>query len=36
VAVATDEVIDCRLPVLDINDPDAVVTFILDYLDTPC
>lgn len=36
VAVATDEPIDCRLPVLDLNDPDAIATFILNFLDTPC
>jgi molybdopterin-guanine dinucleotide biosynthesis protein B len=36
VAVATDAPIDCRLPVLDLNDPDAVAAFILNFLDTPC
>jgi molybdopterin-guanine dinucleotide biosynthesis protein B len=36
VAVATDQKIDCPLPVLDLNDPDAIVQFILDYLDRPC
>jgi molybdopterin-guanine dinucleotide biosynthesis protein B len=36
VAVATDAPIDCRLPLLDINDPDAIVVFILNFLDTPC
>jgi len=32
VAVATDAAIDCRLPVLDLNDPDAVAAFILDHV----
>ena len=36
VAVATDGRIDCPLPVLDLNDADAIVQFILDYLDRPC
>ncbi|MFN4147933.1 MAG: molybdopterin-guanine dinucleotide biosynthesis protein B [Rhodocyclaceae bacterium] len=36
VAVATDGKIDCPLPVLDLNDPDAIARFILDYLDRPC
>jgi len=36
VAVATDAQIDCPLPTLDINDPDAIARFILDYLDRPC
>jgi molybdopterin-guanine dinucleotide biosynthesis protein B len=36
VAVATDGKIDCPLPTLDLNDPDAIVQFILDYLDRPC
>ncbi|MEW6514537.1 MAG: molybdopterin-guanine dinucleotide biosynthesis protein B [Pseudomonadota bacterium] len=36
VAVATDGQIDCPLPKLDLNDPDAIVQFILDYLDRPC
>lgn len=33
VAVATDARIDSRLPRLDLNDPDAIAQFILDYLD---
>lgn len=36
VAVATDGKIDCALPTLDLNDPDAIAHFILDYLDRPC
>ncbi len=36
VAVATDAPLDCPLPMLDLNDPDAIVQFILDYLDRPC
>ncbi len=36
VAVASDEKIACPLPLLDLNDPDAIVQFILDYLDRPC
>jgi molybdopterin-guanine dinucleotide biosynthesis protein B len=36
VAVATDAAIDCPHPVLDLNDPDAIAQFILDYLDRPC
>ncbi len=40
VAVATDAPLDCPLPAhlpqLDLNDPDAIVQFILDYLDRPC
>jgi len=36
VAVATNETIDCPLPVLDLDDPDAIARFILDYLDRPC
>jgi molybdopterin-guanine dinucleotide biosynthesis protein B len=36
VAVATDAPLDCPLPTLDLNDPDAIVQFILDYLDRPC
>lgn len=36
VAVAADAPIDCRLPVLDLNDPDAIAAFILNFLDTPC
>lgn len=36
VAVATDGKIDCPLPVLNLNDPDAIARFILDYLDRPC
>lgn len=36
VAVASDAPLDCPLPVLDLNDPDAIVQFILDFLDRPC
>jgi len=37
VAVATDAAtLDCPLPTLDLNDPDAIVQFILDYLERPC
>ncbi|WP_126445134.1 molybdopterin-guanine dinucleotide biosynthesis protein B [Sulfuricystis multivorans] len=36
VAVATDARIDCPLPVLDLNDPDAIARFILDFLERPC
>ncbi len=36
VAVATDAAIDCPHPVLDLNDPDTIAQFILDYLDRPC
>ena len=39
VAVASDvsaTTLNCPLPVLDLNDPDAIVQFILDYLDRPC
>lgn len=35
VAVASDAPLDCPLPQLDLNDPDAIVAFILDYLDRP-
>ena len=36
VAVATDAPLACPLPTLNLNDPDAIVQFILDYLDRPC
>lgn len=36
IAVATDERIHCPLPVLDLNDPDSIAQFILDFLDRPC
>jgi molybdopterin-guanine dinucleotide biosynthesis protein B len=36
VAVATDGEMDCPLPTLDLNDPDAIAQFILDFLDRPC
>jgi molybdopterin-guanine dinucleotide biosynthesis protein B len=36
VAVATNERIDCPLPTLNLDDPDAIAQFILDYLDRPC
>lgn len=36
VAVATNERIDCPLPTLDLDNPDAIAQFILDYLDRPC
>jgi molybdopterin-guanine dinucleotide biosynthesis protein B len=35
VAVASDALLDSRLPLLDLNDPDAIVAFILDYLELP-
>ncbi len=35
VAVATDAAVDCHLPLLDLNDPDAIVAFILNYLELP-
>jgi len=36
VAVAADEKIACPLPVLDLNDHQAIADFILNYLDRPC
>lgn len=36
VAVATNEKIACPLPTLDLDNPDAIARFILDYLDRPC
>jgi molybdopterin-guanine dinucleotide biosynthesis protein B len=36
VAVATDAPLDCPLPILNLNAPDLIVQFILDYLDRPC
>jgi molybdopterin-guanine dinucleotide biosynthesis adapter protein len=33
VAIATDERLDTALPQLDLNRPDAVAQFVLDYLD---
>ena len=40
VAVATNDasqlLVDCLLPTLDLDDPDAIAQFILDYLDRPC
>jgi molybdopterin-guanine dinucleotide biosynthesis protein B len=36
VAVASDVSLDCPLPCLDLNDPDAVTDFILNFLDRPC
>jgi molybdopterin-guanine dinucleotide biosynthesis protein B len=33
IAVASDEEIETGLPLLDINDPDAIATFIFDYLE---
>ncbi len=36
VAVASDAPLACPLPVLDLNDPDAIARFILDFLDRPC
>lgn len=36
VAVASDAPIACPLPLLDLNDPDAIARFILDFLDRPC
>lgn len=35
VAVATDTRLDTALPQLDLNDPDAIVEFILTYLELP-
>ncbi|MCX8087544.1 MAG: molybdopterin-guanine dinucleotide biosynthesis protein B [Rhodocyclaceae bacterium] len=36
VAVATNERIDCPRPILDLDDPDSIAQFILDYLERPC
>lgn len=36
VAVASDTRIECPLPVLDLNDPDSIAQFILDFLERPC
>ncbi|MCX8017613.1 MAG: molybdopterin-guanine dinucleotide biosynthesis protein B [Rhodocyclaceae bacterium] len=36
VAVASNEKIACPLPLLDLDDVDAIARFILDYLDRPC
>jgi len=36
VAVASDAPLACPLPVLDLNDPEAIARFILDFLDHPC
>lgn len=40
VAVATNAsdlpLCDCPLPMLDLDDPEAIARFILDYLDRPC
>jgi molybdopterin-guanine dinucleotide biosynthesis protein B len=36
VAVASDAPLACPLPVLDLNDPDAIARFILEFLDRPC
>lgn len=36
VAVATDVAVDCPLPMLDLNDVDAITLFILKYLEMPC
>ena len=36
VAVASDVPLECPLPCLDLNDPDGVVAFILNFLDRPC
>lgn len=33
VAVATDAPVETRLPLLDINDPDAITEFIMHYLE---
>lgn len=33
VAVASDAALDCALPLLGLNDPDAVVEFIIAFLD---
>ena len=35
VALATDARVDCDLPQLDLNDPDAIVAFLIDRLDLP-
>jgi len=35
VALATDARVDCPLPQLDLNDPDAIVAFLIDRLDLP-
>jgi len=36
VAVASDARLDTALPVLDINDPDAIAQFIVQYLELDC
>jgi molybdopterin-guanine dinucleotide biosynthesis protein B len=36
IAVATDAAVACPLPRLDLNDVDAIATFILKYLEMPC
>jgi len=36
VAVASDAPLACPLPVLDLNNPDAIARFILEFLDHPC
>lgn len=36
VAVASTADVDCPLPVLNLDDTDAIARFILDYLDRPC
>lgn len=36
VAVASDDPIVCPLPRLDLNDPEAIARFILDFVDRPC
>lgn len=35
VAVASDMPLDCPLPQLDLNAPDAIAAFILEFLDRP-
>jgi molybdopterin-guanine dinucleotide biosynthesis adapter protein len=35
IAVAADHAMDCGLPVLDLNDPDKIATFIMQRLSLP-
>jgi len=36
VAIASDAPVETTLPLLDINDPDGIVKFIMQYLDLDC
>jgi molybdopterin-guanine dinucleotide biosynthesis adapter protein len=35
IAVAADHAMECALPVLDLNDPDKIATFIMQRLSLP-